>query len=491
MNTPPMRAEQLSPQMSPIAFSLDDPKCTGASSFQHLLASPTKFKLDSGSNDPAANSSASNIYRTSLSKLSELSRTGRSRQRSDSDTLRSVSPIRFQLFNNAPKMLRQEYMTQQPSPSPLLSTLMKSTVTQSNTSNGSTRNNQSTYCKMGIRETLEQIQREQKELLQKQSQLKKEEPNKEKLRAKPSKVRDSVTKETPQPSAKNEKSKINGSQVDIGEVSKAQTCLPNMKDSADVRVNSKSSTISSNMGVDLSDISKELDIELLASNKSVFASFEDSKSNRYSFISSSSTDYDGGDWGNNQPEPRNIHLEETARLDNRIKQLEIEIDNLKLQNVKLIESITTTRTVEDKYMLEALRETRSSKKMVQQGMEKKVKQLEKKVESYRKAIQTCEDGLPELPTITGSGIIDYKGVTTKRRITRISSGELRKIDEQTDSSGTSSDDEKDEQFIKHEKYDDSTLTKELFRQQCSDQSSMRRKQGLQLNIQLQMQKTKR
>lgn len=132
MNSPPLKPEQLSPTLSPMAFSLDDP--SNGNGFSHLLASPTKLKLDSGCGGPNMNNNGGSnghslIYRTSLSKLSELSRTGRSRQRSNSETLCSNSPIRFQLFNNAPKMLKPEFMSQQPSTLPLLSTLMKQSAT--------------------------------------------------------------------------------------------------------------------------------------------------------------------------------------------------------------------------------------------------------------------------------------------------------------------------------------------------------------------------
>lgn len=501
-----MRPEHMSPQMSPIAFSLDDPK-NGANSFQSLLASPTKFKLDSNI-DASANNHANNIYRTSLSKLSELSRTGRSRQRSNSDTLRSVSPIRFQLFSSAPKMLRPEYISQQSSASPLLSTLMRNATTQSANNTGTIHQRDLAGSKVGIRETLEQIQREQRELLQRQEEVNKKntDKNRELLQPQPQPQQYQQHCQPPKdrcgskPAVAVHESKL--PQTSTGKCavtsgkSKAVAEETNgnkefnarFEDSIDIRSISNPSSLPSTITVDLNDISRDMDIELLATDKNGFSSFGESKSNRYSFISSSSTDYDGGEWCNNQPEARNNQMEETAKLDHRIKQLEVEIDNLKLQNEKLIQSITTSRVVEDSFTRGASKETRHSKQKVQQGMERKVKQLEKRVENYRKAMKSCGDSPTELPS--ESFIMDYKSMASKRRITRISSGELRKIDEQGDSSGSSSEEERDGQSIKHEDYNDSTLTKELFRQDCSDHSSMRRKQGLQLNIQVQTQRSR-
>ena len=165
MYSPILKPEQHSPMMSPMAFHLDENN--GSNNIQNLLLSPTKLKLDSVGN--------SSVYRTSLSKLNELTRNGRSRQRRNSDTLRSNSPIRFPLLNNlAPKMLKPEYINSQTSSLPLLSALMKQTAnTSSNSANNSNSNYQLDasrqsnntndtnsnpfFSRMSIKETLEQL----------------------------------------------------------------------------------------------------------------------------------------------------------------------------------------------------------------------------------------------------------------------------------------------------------------------------------------------
>lgn len=117
-------------------------------------------------------------------------------------------------------------------------------------------------------------------------------------------------------------------------------------------------------------------------------------SNRYSFISSTSTDYDSNEYidstkfnGNlhhysqqypshsnpitNSQQPADIpnqlpnaHTDEvmadysnrleSSKLDLKIKQLEVEINELKLQNAKLVNSINTNKLIEDKLIIEYL-----------------------------------------------------------------------------------------------------------------------------------------
>lgn len=399
-------------------------------------------------------------------------------------------------------------MSQQPSALPLLSTLMKQSAASSVSGNTAIPSTQSDIAtKLGIRETLEQLQKEQKEL-----QRKEDEKKKQKLKEEQTKQVQQLKKSTRQPEKPENQCKADQRKVsEAGSATSGATlydksCDPNetfkrrpnknnndimaFEEVPDVRVISHSSTISSTMTVDLNDISKEMDIDLLPTDKNGFVHFGESKSNRCSFISSSSTDFDA-DWCNQQ-QVRN--QEETSKLDYRIKQLELEIDELKLQNEKLIQSITTSRTVEDKFMFDALKEIRATKQKAQRGMERKVQHLEKKVKNYRKVMKSLDD----TPAITAAPTRSSPSYTagdssivfsSRRRIARISSLELRKIEEQRDSSGSSSEDEKDGQLQKHGSYEDSMLSKQLHQKNYPPSSdiSIRRKTGFQLNIQLQMQ----
>lgn len=491
MNSPPVRPEQLSPALSPIAFSLDDPN-NHNNGFQHLLASPTKLKLDKSVGGPGSNNNGganghSLIYRTSLSKLSELSRSGRSRQRSNSDTMRSSSPIRFQLFNNAPKMLRPEYMSQQPPSLPLLSTLMKQSATgMSSSGKQETRNSQAeTAARVSIRETLEKLQRDQWQAEKQRYDAR------DQRRSEPASVIEPPIPSTEVPKEAERKvsestSATSGTTVYDQERDPNETVkvVPlRQKPSDEIRIISSSSLASSTVSIDFNELPKDLDLEALATDKNGFAHSDDFKSNRCSFISSTSTDYDA-DWCNQQV----VAHEETAKLDYRIKQLEVEISELKLQNEKLIHSITTSRTVEDMLMLDALNEIKSTKQEVQKGMERKVQQLEKKVENYRKAIKTRGDNSSDENLLK-----DKRGTyplgesiqvsTLRKRIARISSLELRKIEEQGDSaSSSSSDDERDVKLDKPETVSTNTLTNQSRQSTDLHHMSARRKAGLQLNI---------
>lgn len=531
MNSPPLRPEQLSPKLSPVAFSLDDPhnSSAGANNFQHLLASPTKLSLDSGSNgNNSSGAGNSLIYRTSLSKLSELSRRGRSRQRSNSDTLRSASPIRLQFFNNAPKMLKPEYVSQQPSGIPLLSALIGNNTAGSQAS------------RLGIRETLgmfhkgvsndSRASQEQSQQRQRQTQEPGLQPRQQSdgsVRVpsdatlndeadNPIRLQDEISntnnnnKSNKNINNDNHANEINNTDSNEklqnqthGEITTTATTTAtdadgtlkrkpsSPRENPGTRMASNSSVASSTMTVNFNDMSKEMELDPLPTDKNGFVELVDGKSNRCSFISSSSTDFDP-DWYSHQQ----THLsEETTKLDYRIKQLELEIDELKLQNEKLISSITTSRTVEDKFMLDALKEIRFSKQKAQRGMERKVKQLEKKVENYRTVLKTIGDSplqphlYPQLPYGQISAFSESpRTQNTKRRIARISSTELRRIEEHSDSScssSSSSSSEEENTFDEQVSMDETMMMDDGTE---PSNSSMRRIGGLQLNIRLEMQR---
>ncbi|GAV52121.1 hypothetical protein ZYGR_0AG01120 [Zygosaccharomyces rouxii] len=533
MNSPTLRPEQLSPKLSPVAFSLDDPNNTNSNvnNFQHILASPTKLSLDGNSNG-GNNSGAGNslIYRTSLSKLSELSRRGRSRQRSNSDTLRTASPTRLQFFNNAPKMLKPEYVSHQPSGMPLLSALIGNGTTGSQTS------------RLGIKETLEMFHRgfssnnrpsqkqekQQRQRETQQSQLRPEQSDRQPSDATLNEEEDKQFRDDANNNYHSDNNnhnnhndnhaneinndKLQNQNQNQGSITTTETATTpaidadgtlkrkpsSPRENPGTRMNSNSSVASSTMTVNFNDMSKEVELDMLPTDKNGFVELVDGKSNRCSFISSSSTDFDA-DWYNHQ----HFHIsEETAKLDYRIKQLELEIDELKLQNQKLIRSITTSRTVEDKFMLDALKEIRYSKQKAQRGMERKVKQLESKVESYRKVLGSIGDGSPQpqahfQPAYgqISACLESPRRQNHKRRIARISSMELRKIEEHSDSSSSpspsasSSDEDENEEaentFEEQPSMDETTMIQD---ENVASNNSIRRIGGLQLNIPLEMQK---
>lgn len=376
-------------------------------------------------------------------------------------------------------MLKPEYISHQSSALPLLSTLMKQSAT--GMANKDCKNKQTeTAARAGIRETLRKYQ---------DQQLQADRQNEQQPQQRHVDVK--VEQQQKVPKAHNQQASernifeptraasgttLCDKERDPDETIKIKADLPESNDN-NVRVISSSSLVSSAVSIDFNSLPKELDLDILASDKNGFAQSDDLK--RCSFISSTSTDYDA-DWYNHQ---QVITHEETAKLDHRIKQLEVEIEEMKLQNEKLIQSITTSRTVEDIFVLDAINEIRLSKQEAQKGMQLKVMQLEKKVESYKKVMKTLGDSPVKKPISKDKRskypMAENTQVSTlRKRISRISSTELRKIEEQ--SSSSSSDDEKEAHLD-----DPSRLETSRSRpQQDTTSLSFRRKTGFQLNIQL-------
>lgn len=493
MNSP--HFNELSPSMSPIAFGFDD----------KTLLSPTKLKLDQHA------PMNSLLYPTSLSKLSELSRTGRSQQRSrrDSDTLRSLSPLRLQFQNTgganpgpnfsmgAPKMLKPEFLQKSSTSTstlPLLSALLMKTgngkAGSQQQGSASTENNSQTTSMSGfeqvsmIKESLDQLRQEVIV------------PKRNKNRDSTSTRRDRATTtkdETLAVSNDKDARKVSdaNSEKTLYEEQHLRKQVPasHSKEVGSSRIFS-TETATSAKDVDSQQLRDGLDVEALPTDRNGFVQIDHKNinTNRYSFISATSTDYDmewyesqnniakhanshrHGHLSSNrmmsviQDDLRNqVNLEsqssqsstsyEAQKLDLKIKQLELEISELKLQNEKLIHSITTNRIVEDRLLMDFIGNNENApiaKPTQQRDMEKKVKQLEKRFDSYQKVLKQLKvisNSPPPKKSNSKHGHRHSHGhrkscdniqLTDNRgRILRISSTELRKLDEQQDSSSSS------------------------------------------------------
>ncbi|SMN19729.1 similar to Saccharomyces cerevisiae YLR190W MMR1 Phosphorylated protein of the mitochondrial outer membrane, localizes only to mitochondria of the bud [Maudiozyma saulgeensis] len=540
MNSPNMRSEQLTPKMSPISLCLDDPK--NSSAFQSLLASPTKLNLDN----------TSGFYSTSLSKLNDYARSGRSRERRDSETFRSISPIRFNLAtsnnnNNAlgPKMLKSEYLTQKKTNLPLLSTLLKSAASTKDTNRKSATTNATssssiniTDNSMLIRETLDQIQQQQKNLQKfNKTKTKTSKTTKKTVETQLSDTNEMNIKEntTTEPVISNKLAELSlrsnsivsggstleneySGEIEVKKRNEREKDISFEKD----RVVSNTSTMfhSQIQNNDTSTDFSSLNVESFPIDKNGFIdmnthqkysrnphnissnggninspTLNNKQNNRFSFISSTSTDYEflfdqqavpnvhGPQTINSQQPPPNHHQPqfpysqssvsnsnsnvrsaqemETSKLDLKIKYLEIEIQELKLQNEKLVNSMNVNRTTEDNLLIELLRqktgvseensiadsnsEFGSTTTRKNRSMEKKVKMLEKKFEDYKKVLEKLNyiDQNMSIEDSTPVDIPDFKRRTRKSkrntlrlpkvsRISRISSIDLRRIEENSD-----------------------------------------------------------
>jgi len=540
-----MRSEQLTPKMSPIALCLDDPK--NSSAFQSLLSSPTKLNLDN----------SSGFYSTSLSKLNDYARSGRSRERRGSETFRSISPIRFNLStsnnnnnnnnNMGPKMLKSEYLTQKKTNLPLLSTLLKSAAsTKDNngkpaattvTTKSSSSSNTITDNSMLIRETLEQIQQQQKNL-QKLNKTKtkksKSSKNNIQIQVLDTNVINIKDNNIPEPIVPDKLVELSlrsnsivsggstlenehGGEIEVKKRNDEEKDILSEKD----RVVSNTSTVFhsqihnndtpndfSLLNVENFPIDKNGFIDMnthqkysrnphnIGSNGGNISSptLNNKPGNRFSFISSTSTDYEflfdqqavpsvhgppainsqhlhhhhqqqfpysQSSVSNSNSNLRSAQEMDTSKLDLKIKYLEIEIQELKLQNEKLVNSMNVNRTTEDNLLIELLRqktgasednsiadsnsETGSTTTKKNRSMEKKVKMLEKKFDDYKKVLEKL-NYIDQNISIEDSAPVDipnFKRRTRKpkrntlrlpkvSRISRISSVDLRRIEENSD-----------------------------------------------------------
>lgn len=193
--------------------------------------------------------------------------------------------------------------------------------------------------------------------------------------------------------------------------------------------------------------------------------------NRYSFISSTSTDYDNFDFieqvppmVSSRPIPDiNEYTSrlESSKMDLKIKQLEVEINELKLQNIKLINSITTTTTnsvnhIQSKSSKDQTSSTTSQRCSIDLQdqwtdesdetirLRNKVKELEKKIDSYKRTISKYQHNSKPLDFAKRK---QSNNGNLHHRISRLSLTQLKRFEETTDPSSsfysTSSEEEED------------------------------------------------
>ncbi|CCK68693.1 Mmr1p KNAG_0B02510 [Huiozyma naganishii CBS 8797] len=497
MYSPQFKTEQLTPSASPISLSLDD----SSNPFHHLLASPTKMKL----------SDSVGFYPTSLSKLNDRSRTGRGRTANNNDLgirgasslnfgnkdygggFRSSSPIRFNILQNAkPKMFKKEFISQ-PNNLPLFSTLVRgASNAPSNTAandvecnDGATSSIKSNPLlddnlpKLSIRETLEKIQQHHQRL----NAAKQKTPV----------VTNTVTTNKTEPILLKSNSKssdmlIPPLEIDIMEktdsprdriVSNTSTvCAPDNLDSVvplETKMQGRGENVeANNFATDHNGFLQYVRNGNVPNYKKGSSS---SNVNRYSFISSTSTDYDAPElFEQHQPSVTNASFHESQarlvrstqhppgqnsqlsnnnsnaiaeyrsrlesnKLDLKIKQLEVEIGELKLQNAQLLNSMGTNRLLEDKLILEMLQERQKSQSAgpkpetsEELKLKKKLKRLESKFEDYQKTLDKLYDTKKKRstrPTKTKEA-----NTATHCRISRISTKELQRFEETTDPSSS-------------------------------------------------------
>ncbi|CCE63792.1 hypothetical protein TPHA_0F03110 [Tetrapisispora phaffii CBS 4417] len=481
MYSPNFKAD--SPIMSPMAFHVKDP--ANKNNIQNLLLSPTKLSLD--------NTKGSSIYRTSLSKLNESTRTGRSRQRRGSDIMRSGSPIQFPSIGSAaPKMLKPEYLNTQNSAIPLLSTIMKQsskTMDTQKTDQDNTQNNQNSQ-----RENVEtrklntsifaQLQESfinfnrQKEKVENIPVTTSKETHTEKEILTISKI-SKEEKHKPQSTMKNNalrkishtESTLSGStmheQDGISEIEslEANNCnvekLPAVHPAKIVqkRIVSEHATIQES---ELHEVPKDINVDALPTDRNGFVQLNNHKNNRYSFISSASTDFEL-DWYNQLQQQSNLQLsqpsqrfpsqsesDDSARNEFRIKKLEIEINELKLQNEKLIQTFISENekmrqlSTSQIQSIPATSRVKYSEKDTRH-MRNKVKRLERKLANYKKAMNKLVDN--NFPSAHMKYIsTDQDEVSSvKTRISRISDKDLKQIEEAKSSSDQSTSELNDEE----------------------------------------------
>lgn len=397
MNTPPMPADRLTPKLSPSLLHLDDNIPS--------LTTPSLMHLEDNKAYPT-------MYRTSLSKLTEKARKGRSlssNRSSETPTsiLRSASPIRT-MINNPPKMLKPEYITHP--------TLLQKAAAPAMMNN----------IKLTIKESLANMSQSMQD---------------------PKQQVCVPYRKSHSRGLSNASSAFSGATVCENSCSSIPENVPAK---SQCRVASSSSTTSTSTTLDLKELPQEIDYSQ-DHHLSDLGDFVDkngfvvsSQSKRSSFMSTISSNYDDPNhWLTNTSynlNPQNarrivsdelhdeLHDEDrgsneckplqTEHLELRIKQLELQIAELKLQNDELRHSVAAHRTLQDKFMFEALHEAQRGKDRHKREVERKMKQLEKKIENYKRVIKTLMG-----PTTNTTN------TTAKARVPMVDSSALQNISE--------------------------------------------------------------
>ncbi|SCU89028.1 LAMI_0D12156g1_1 [Lachancea mirantina] len=379
MNTPKMN-EQLTPKLSPTMMHLDDTI--------PALNAPSFMCLDDAKAYPL-------MYRTSLSKLNEKGRQGRGRTsgpETPTRLLRSNSPIRAML-NHAPKMLKPEYMG-------------RPTLFGKNTGSIATPSMILASSKLNFETLQRPVKVTNAKVEEEQPSIEMLEPGVE--RCKPVRER---------PGRKHKRGNSTASTTVSGATACESLQEPQMPLKAPLkrggtntssnpgyRFPSENSTASSSSTLDIQEIPAEFAFDT-PMDKAEFVLATQNKRDSYMSSVGSTQDDDLGGWFAQYVEEKQSNLalsvlqekqEETIRADKtvhteqitmRIKQLEFQINELKLQNDELRHSMTAHRSLQDRYMFEALHDAHREKELTKRDMDRRMKQLEKQVENYKKVIK--------------------------------------------------------------------------------------------------------
>lgn len=510
MNTPPMGAEKLTPKMSPTMLHLDDSMAP--------LANPSFMYLDeSKSNYPA-------MYRTSLSKLTERGRSGRGRTveaKTPTKLLRSNSPIRAML-NNPPKMLKPEYigiskLLNNNNSSRVGSAVTPSMILTSSKLNfGNTKKASSEEVRQPTQtqEAKKQVvappptptpvpQTEEPALPQATTASQQMPPPSAQPRTQkhpePA-VHSRHGEKVPQPKQRHQSQMLShkdsrGSKHARGlsststAISGSTACelrtehaaaLPTPGSVEEIatktpgyRFPSTTSTASSSSTFDLKEFPEALNLNFEVPNdKEEFVLATQSK--RSSYISSigSANEDDLNGWFAQYAEDRQVSTLsmgdaqkekalQTEHFSLRVKQLELQIAELRLQNEEMRHNITAHRTIQDRCMFEALHDVQRERESTYKEMDRKMKQLEKQINNYRKVIQKLTNSTKTTPV-------------SKPRIPMLDALALDEISETRSSDG-----EEDEHV------DDATIISELNpdeRSASASQSPRKRPAGFNLSL---------
>lgn len=215
------------------------------------------------------------------------------------------------------------------------------------------------------------------------------------------------------------------------------------------RFPSTNSTASSSSTLDYKEYPEAMNFEV-ATSKDEFVLATQSK--RSSYISSvgSANEDDLNGWFAQYADDRQVSTlsisetqkEKTLQTEHfslRVKQLELQIAELRLQNEELRLNMTAHRTIQDRYMFEALHDVQREKENTHKEMERKMQQMEKQVQNYKRVIQKLT-----IPTTTAP--------VTKPRIPLVDALTLDEISE----ANSSEDDDNETTIISNPQNDETS-----------------------------------
>lgn len=521
MNSPSkfFKAEQLTPSSSPTSLSLDDSSNLGYTpSFVTLLASPTRFKLSEAMALPTFSSSSFNnnsnnknnngqVLTTSLSKVKTYKKGTTHMDQKNHDL--SYGIFKEQSFpnnnsssgtktnkNTNSTMFKEEFVSNY-SPLPLFSTLLKIGGSLNETNKGQRKENNRTnitsnlkdnnnninplldcnLSKLSIKETLEKIRKHHQQLNITNNTITNNNIHTTATRRYPQKFNiesnNTIATTSPLPAYNNNKftmkninsenayddfiatnlQPMEGLLAPPLELHVAQKLAPNNS-----TTNSSQQLIDDKITFNSSTVYPDhvFSENGLNAADSVLK-YPNQSNNRYSFISSTSTDYDTFDFVEQlSPMIKSRSIAdineyetklESSKLDLKIKQLEVEINELKLQNIKLINSLTVDKAGQFQNM-SPIKQTssttsqRNSMDLQAQRIDgsdettrlrNKVKELEKRIDSYKRTISKYQHNCK---LVDPSKKKRLNGDNFHHRISRLSSTQLKRFEETTDPSSS-------------------------------------------------------